>query len=347
MGDPATDLTQGQLTRAVQLLQGHVRFDAALLVHQPRGARSRIVSQVGYTSGSAWALQHLFPRDYEIGFTSRLSPGDGLPLSISDVGGAVREEFTRTVLFEQYLRAEGFVDGMTVELFDGGDYLGLAHFSARRPDAFAAPQRALARDLSGLLALVLRPDQAAGTVRRTPPTTLPAGAADPVAPTSSTVYLRQGSQFLPAGPVDVPFVADDPFARVVDDFVTCTADELRHLWWHRGAWYRVTLSRLGDFGDIRLTARPMTSEQVWHLSRQEVRVLSGLVVGRTDAAIAAGLNLSPRTVHTHMVNIRRKLGVNRRTEAAARATATATVVPGPATAPVAELARIYRDSFPR
>ena len=65
-----------------------------------------------------------------------------------------------------------------------------------------------------------------------------------------------------------------------------------------------------------------------------------------DAAIAAGLDLSPRTVHTHMVNIRRKLGVDRRTEAAARATATATVIPGPATAPVAELARIYRDSFP-
>ena len=341
MGDPATDLTRGQLTRAVRLLQGHVHFDAALLIHQPEGARSRIVSRVGYSSGSAWALQHLFPRDYEVGFTNRLNPSDGLPLSISDVGGRVRDEFTRTVLFEQYLRAEGFADGMTVELFDGGDYVGLAHFSARRPDAFAAPQRALARDLSGLLALVLRPDQASENIRR--PSSDDAGSA---VPAPSTVYLRRGARTLSAGPVDVPFVTEAAFVHVVDDFVACGVGELRHLWWHQGTWYRVMLSRLGDFGDLRLTARPMTSEQVWHLSRQEVRVLSGLVVGRTDAAIATGLNLSPRTVHTHMVNIRRKLGVDRRTEAAARATATATVVPGPATAPVAELARIYRDSFP-
>ncbi|WP_439029580.1 helix-turn-helix transcriptional regulator [Gordonia terrae] len=347
MSDPATDLTRGQLTRAVQLLQAHVRFDAALLVHQPKGARSRIVSQVGYTSGSAWALQHLFPRDYEIGFTHRLNPGDGLPLSISDAGGAVREEFTRTVLFEHYLRADGFVDGMTVELFDGGDYMGLAHFSARRPDAFSAPQRALARDLSGLLALVLRPGQTAETVRRAPSSAVAADPTDSTTPTGSTIYLRQGARFLPAGPPDVPFVTDEAFAHVVDHFVTCGAGELRHLWWHQGAWYRVTLSCLGDFGDIRVTARPVTPDRVWHLSPQEARVLSGLVVGRTDAAIAAGLDLSPRTVHTHMVNIRRKLGVDRRTEAVARATATATVIPGPATAPVDELARIYRDSFPR
>ncbi|WP_374611874.1 LuxR family transcriptional regulator [Gordonia sp. (in: high G+C Gram-positive bacteria)] len=342
MSNPATDLTRGELTRAVRLLQGHVHFDAALLIHQPEGARSRIVSRVGYSAGSAWALQHLFPRDYEVGFTSRLNPADGLPLSISDVGGRVREEFTRTVLFEQYLRAEGFADGMTVELFDGGNYVGLAHFSARRPDAFAAPQRALARDLSGLLALVLRPDQGSENIQRAP-------SADPTdsdAPAPSTVYLRRGARTRSAGPVDVPFIAEAAFEHVVDGFAASGVDELRHLWWHQGTRYRVTLSRLGDFGDLRVTARPVTAEQVWHLSRQEVRVLSGLVVGRTDAAIAAGLDLSPRTVHTHMVNIRRKLGVDRRTEAAARATATATVVPGPATAPVAELARIYRDSFP-
>ncbi|OUC79689.1 helix-turn-helix transcriptional regulator [Gordonia lacunae] len=342
MGNPATDLTRGQLTRAVRLLQGHVHFDAALLIHQPEGARSRIVSRVGYSAGSAWALQHLFPRDYEVGFTSRLNPADGLPLSISDVGGTVREEFTRTVLFEQYLRAEGFADGMTVELFDGGDYVGLAHFSARRPDAFAAPQRALARDLSGLLALALRPDQVTEDIRRAPS----AGPTGSATPAPSTVYVRRGARTRSAGPVDVPFVAEAAFVHVMDDVVACGVGELRHLWWHQGSWYRVTLSPLGDFGDLRVTAWPVTAEQVWHLSRQEVRVLSGLMVGRTDAAIAAGLDLSPRTVHTHMVNIRRKLGVDRRTEAAARATATATVIPGPATAPVTELARIYRDSFP-
>ncbi|MBF6234916.1 helix-turn-helix transcriptional regulator [Nocardia farcinica] len=332
MRNPAVDSGGGRLAKAVGLLQRHMLFDAALLVHQPAGARSRIVSRLGYSQGAAWALQHLFPRDYEVGFTARLNPDDHLPLSISDVRVDIREQFTRTVLFRRYLRAEGYADGMSVELFDDGDYVGVAHFSARRPDAFGTAQRALAQDLSGLLALALRHGEHAAES--------PAERG-----VAGRTYLRWGpDQRIAEAARAVPFLDDPAFARVVDAFLTSALTELRHLWLHQRAWYRVVLARRGDFGDLEVCVRAVTPDEVWRLSAQELRVLSGLVVGRTDAEIAADLSLSPRTVHAHMVSIRRKLGVTRRTEAAARATATATFVPGPATAPVPDLARIYRDT---
>lgn len=58
------------------------------------------------------------------------------------------------------------------------------------------------------------------------------------------------------------------------------------------------------------------SEQAWdqlarvlRLSRRELDILRGMFDGLTEAAIAAGLNISTRTVHTHVERLHRKLGV--------------------------------------
>ena len=45
------------------------------------------------------------------------------------------------------------------------------------------------------------------------------------------------------------------------------------------------------------------------LSRRELDILRGLFDGRTESAIAAGLNISSRTVHTHVERLHRKLHV--------------------------------------
>jgi DNA-binding CsgD family transcriptional regulator len=55
------------------------------------------------------------------------------------------------------------------------------------------------------------------------------------------------------------------------------------------------------------------------LSAREAEVLAWAAAGKTNPAIAALLNISPRTVQTHLERVYRKLGVQTRTAAAARA----------------------------
>ncbi len=314
------------MTNALVQLRSQMDFDAALAVRQPRGPRSHVVSRVGYGDAAAWALQHMFPRDYEVGFTARLNPGDLLPLSISEAGGDVRDQFTGSALFRDYLCADGYRDGMTLELFDNGEYVGVMHFSSRDPRTFTTAQRALAQAMSGFFALALRAEP---------------DAVDHTEQTS--VHLRwnpeDGYSQTPGSP---DFLDDPAFRFILKSFANGSADELRHLWHHGSKWSRVTLSRRSGFADVAISAHELPAQDLWNLTLQEVRVLSGLVVGRSDAEIAAALDLSVRTVHTHMTSIRNKMGATRRTEAAAMATASGICIPGSATAPVEQLTRIYR-----
>jgi DNA-binding CsgD family transcriptional regulator len=55
------------------------------------------------------------------------------------------------------------------------------------------------------------------------------------------------------------------------------------------------------------------------LSPREAEVLASVAAGATNPAIAARLRISPRTVQTHLERVYRKLGVQTRTAAAARA----------------------------
>lgn len=322
------------LTAALGQLQRHVHFDSALVIHQPSRGRSQVVTRLGYSNSAAWALQNLFPLSYEIGFTHRLDPEHHLPPSISDVGADLREQFIRTPLFRRYLGSEGYRDGMSLELFDEQVYLGLVHFSARRPDTFRPAQRALAQSLSSLLALGLRADAAASSS---------AASSSGASSAAGTVHLRWPD----AAPDEtarrnLPLLQDPGFAQVLTDFMESPLDTLRHLWPQETGWLRVTLSRRSEFNDLAVRTEKVSRTDLWQLSLQELRVLSGLVIGRTDAEIAGALTLSERTVHSHMTSIRRKLQVNRRAEAAARAAAASIVIPGPVTAPMPDLVQVYR-----
>jgi len=81
---------------------------------------------------------------------------------------------------------------------------------------------------------------------------------------------------------------------------------------------RETFVRLGARPDVdRLDARLERSGTVAHrLSDRELEVLQLVVAGKTNAAIAAELFISERTVHRHVSNILSKLGVPSRTAAA-------------------------------
>ena len=75
-------------------------------------------------------------------------------------------------------------------------------------------------------------------------------------------------------------------------------------------------------------AAPPTREQaadIGELSPRELDVLRLVAEGLSDGEIAERLVLSPHTVHRHVANIRRKLGLHSRAAAAAHAARTGLV----------------------
>jgi DNA-binding NarL/FixJ family response regulator/tetratricopeptide (TPR) repeat protein len=87
------------------------------------------------------------------------------------------------------------------------------------------------------------------------------------------------------------------------------------------------LAALGERVDRRLgrlAAAPLANGG---LTRREVEVVRLVAVGQTNREIARELYLSPRTVDTHVQNIRMKLGCRSRADAARRATELGLVAP--------------------
>lgn len=80
---------------------------------------------------------------------------------------------------------------------------------------------------------------------------------------------------------------------------------------------------LGEHGEIRRTQlsalRPVYPGAHECLTPREREVLQRLVLGDTDAAASRALGIATKTVSKHVENILRKLGVENRTAAAARA----------------------------
>ncbi|HSP74269.1 MAG TPA: helix-turn-helix transcriptional regulator, partial [Gaiellaceae bacterium] len=87
--------------------------------------------------------------------------------------------------------------------------------------------------------------------------------------------------------------------------------------WHgdSGALVDAVAAFLG----IAPPAREQPPVGLEELSTREREVLRLVAEGLSDADIAARLVLSPHTVHRHVANIRRKLGLHSRSAAAAHA----------------------------
>jgi DNA-binding NarL/FixJ family response regulator len=88
------------------------------------------------------------------------------------------------------------------------------------------------------------------------------------------------------------------------------------------------LAALGERVERRLGRIAAAQLANGGLTRREVEVVRLVAVGQTNREIARELFLSPRTVDTHVHNIRTKLGCRSRADAARRATELGLVAPG-------------------
>jgi DNA-binding NarL/FixJ family response regulator/SHS2 domain-containing protein len=79
------------------------------------------------------------------------------------------------------------------------------------------------------------------------------------------------------------------------------------------------LAALGERIDRRLGRRAAHQSDHAGLTRRELEVVRLVALGQTDKEIARELFLSPRTVETHVLNIRSKLDCRSRADAARRA----------------------------
>lgn len=80
---------------AFSLLKDLIPFDAAQLLHLERGKRPQEVFRTGYSSNTAWALAHMFPEEYPVGFTNKASAEAPLPPPIST--STIRGEYIRGI----------------------------------------------------------------------------------------------------------------------------------------------------------------------------------------------------------------------------------------------------------
>ena len=99
------------------------------------------------------------------------------------------------------------------------------------------------------------------------------------------------------------------------DFVTVQGDA--HLPWHGDV--ADSVRAVAAFLGVPQPSREAQPEGVGELSGREREVLRLVAEGLSDSDIAERLVLSPHTVHRHVANIRRKLGLRSRSAAAAAA----------------------------
>jgi DNA-binding CsgD family transcriptional regulator len=262
-------------------------FQLAGIAYSPEVTRSTAVDFVG----SPW-------------FRDVLS--QPLPPSISDDAD---HSFQRGWFYEQHVRPAGFRDAITGALRQRGRYVGMVVLSTTRPNAFDAEARHLLRGMLPALAVLADLPGRAGEVAELPVATA-------------------GALFTPDGIVDLPererppALDDIEFRRLLTGFAGSNGDSLRLYWPIGRTWHRVWLRRhvLASAPGVRAVLVHSEPAQLpYGLSARELDVLTRIAMGEPNRTIAQGLFVSPRTVHSHIEHILRKLGVASRAEAAALA----------------------------
>lgn len=308
-----------------------------LLRHDPRRADIGEVLRVGYSPNTAWALRHLFVEKYRVGFTQTLSPNDGLPPAISSVRPEFRDDFVASRIFQDHLQRQGYLDGISMELFLRGEYVGIAHFSSRDPLGFPEESRRAAASVRGLLAALIfehpMRDPPHGPLEiQVSPSGLP--REHPVHTEPIWHVLSRAQDHSRYGEATHPIIAGRRFITHVAQFRRSDLTTAQHLWCEERDLVRIELRKLPHGDEVAVGISSADPRAHFQLSLQELRVVTFLCTGLEDAAIADRLHVSRRTVESHVMNARRKLGARNRVEAVVRAITTASTLPDPEHCPI-------------
>jgi DNA-binding CsgD family transcriptional regulator len=244
-----------------------------------------------------------------------------LPPSISEDSDSdtAEERFRNGWFYAERVRPAGFRDGMTGALRHHGRYVGLVHLSTERAGAYDTEARHLLASVMPALAAIADPTAWTGELHE-----LPGTAAAALATTDGVIDLP--------GRTRPRVLEDDAFRTLLRAFDTTHGERLRLLWPVGRDWCRVVLHRHGHgFGVVRqaVLVHETPTGLPYGLSPRELEVLTRAAMGQTNHAIAQGLFLSPRTVHSHVEHMLRKTGTASRAEATALAVRDGLLRPAP------------------
>ncbi|WPP87159.1 LuxR family transcriptional regulator [Acinetobacter pittii] len=275
----------------IKTMHNFFYFDAMqILWYCPANNKHYEIFNFGYNQECSDSLANEFTLLYPPGFTKLIS-SDSLPVSICETAELMNPPFKQTEIFIKNLYKSGFEDGLTLELNSSDDHVGIVHFSSKNKNIFNRNVRILINGFKDIFEAWVNSQVNSNKI----------GNGNLIFLKNSHFELIQGSYEIANNFISSNF---DLITKQIDvQFLSIIFNNI----------YEVKTVTLPNQSKL-IYILPFTN--VFHLSRKELIVLSWMVVGLTDKEISEIMNISVRTVNTHVNNIFRKLNVKNRVEAA-------------------------------
>ncbi|MBW6434258.1 LuxR C-terminal-related transcriptional regulator [Actinoplanes hulinensis] len=293
----------------IDSLRPLLRHDAAWLsLLDPEGRRQQPITAPGHTGR---LQRHLAGREFMAVLERVGLHRARRPMRVFE-SPVPAEELPSWV---DYFRPDGFAEGVALPLVTtDGRYLGLLGAHAGSPDPLCDDLCDLLATLAPLIAHAVDPLR-----------TLTALAGMVHGATAGVVLTRAGrTELLPGMPGPDAFGVEPPALHLVGALLAPGRSIARFM----------VPSTDPERGLVQVTALACPPEPPGHhralvllgpppetygLTRREMQVLGLLVEGRSNAAIAGALRITPRTAIGHLEHIMAKMGAESRTAAAVRA----------------------------
>ncbi len=246
------------------------------------------------------------------------------------------QNFRASPHYENWLAPAGLDDGMSSALrSECGRRVGMLHLNAAKPGTFTESSREFVAEIARSLA----------------------PQVDPLRYPRLDAQLGKewaASRLLPGRPAarlsrrEACPIADDPrIVELAETFAVLGAPALAFLWRTEVGMLRVVMlagDGAANRGGVLVASTPFDNEL--GLTAREIDVVTGIVAGLSNQAIADRLVVSRRTVETYAERLLSKLGCSSRSEAAAMAGRAGLLTPTAGAGGVGDLDRLVRGVGP-